>query len=177
MSNKLSLNLLIIDTHDPRTLGVGDLSFYPMGMQIVSPTIQITPPAFQRITLPYTAKQATFYNSNTLGLTNSDDDSQLVDLPDGVWKIKYSISPANTNFVEKSFLRSDYIQAKFAKALLTTDISSCDSSIKDADKLLLDEVWYYIQGAIADANTCNDTAAMDKYRIANKVLDRFLKTK
>lgn len=176
MNNKIKLDLLIIDTHDPLTLGVGDISFYPQGLSILSPTIEITPPGWNKVTLPFTAKNLTIYNSNLLGITCSDVECGYSDLPDGIWKIKYSITPANERFVEKSFYRTEAIQRNWATSFLYTDVNKCDGKAKLLQKQTLDEIWSLIQGAIADANECNDMAANNKYQLASSMLKNYNKT-
>lgn len=175
MNNNLNLDLLILDTHNTKTLGVGDISFYPQGIQIVNPSIQITPPSYPKVTLAYAAKNLTIYNSNTLGITCSDEECAMVDLPDGVWKIKYTITPANERLVEKSFLRTEKIQQQWGIAFLSSEIKGCDTRINQQQKDELDTIWDLIQGAIASANQCNDISAMNKYRLAESFLKKFTK--
>lgn len=174
MNNKLNLDILPLDTHNVQTLGLADISYYPMGLGIVSPSIEITPPSYTKVTLPFAHKSVTIYNSNILGLTCTDDDCDLIDLPDGVWKIKYTIAPAYENFVEKTFMRTEKIQQLWGEAFLGADLF-CKQRPPERVKEELDDIWYLIQGAIADANECNDKAAMDKYRLALQMLKHFSK--
>jgi hypothetical protein len=177
MSNNLRLDILVLDTHNPKTLGIGDISFYPQGLPIINPSIQITPPSFNRITLPYTAKNLTIYDSNILGITCGDSsiDCDSIDLPDGIWQIKYTITPATERYVSKSFLRTEKIQQEWGEAFLSTDINKGSSKSKELKKAELDDAWALIQGAVADANNGNDVEAMNKYRLASSMLKVFNK--
>jgi len=179
MNNKVNLNLLILETQEVELLGIGDTSWYPDNFQIITPTIQITPPSYPKITLPFTSKNLTIYNSTTLGISCTEPDPECgqIDLPDGIWKVKYTIAPADKYFVEKSFIRTMAIERQLGEGFLATDISNCTGTIKNQDKHALDRIIHLINGAIADANLCNDIAAMNKLRLAQSMLDNFLKTK
>lgn len=178
-SKKVTLNLLIIDTHNPKTLGIGDISFYPQGVSVINPSIQITPPTFKRVTIPFAYKNLTIYDSSSLEITCADStiDCDNIDLPDGIWKIKYTITPADTYFIDKSFLRTEKIQQTWAEAFLSTDIENGNSKLKELRKAELDDAWALIQGAVADANTGNDLEAMNKYRLADRMLKVFNKNR
>lgn len=169
-NNQVKLNILPIDTHDVRTLGLADISFYPQSVAIVNPTIQITPPGYNKLTIAFTAKNVTIYNSTILEI--SCDDEIMIDLPDGIWKVKYTITPADTYFVEKSFLRTEKIQQLWGDAFLCLN-ASCSDHAKKLMQEELEDIWFLIQGAIADANQCNDMEAMNKYRLAMSMLNSF----
>jgi hypothetical protein len=176
MNNKLNLDLLVVDTHNPQTLGIADTSFYPLGLQIITPSIQITPPSYPKITLPFASQNLTIYNSNILGITCIGGDCNgTVDLPDGIWKLKYTIAPANERLVEKSFMRTEKIQQQWGIAFLSAEIKGCDSRLNQQQKDELDTIFDLIQGAIASANQCNDISAMNKYRLAQSLLNKFIK--
>lgn len=170
-SNTLKLEILPLDTHNVQTLGLADISFYPQGLGVVSPTIQITPPSYNQVTIPFAYKTVTIYNSNILGLTCTDEDCDLIDLPDGIWKLKYSIAPAYQNFVERTFMRTEKIQQLWGNALLSLSLDC----VKDNGKQDLMDAWFLIQGAIADANECNEVEAMNKYRLAMSIIQVFNK--
>jgi hypothetical protein len=176
---KAKLDLEIQDLHNIELLGIGDISSYPTNFSIISPSIQITPPGYTKITLPFTPRTMTVYNSTIVGITCTDaeDDCGLVPLPDGIWKIKYTIAPSNEYFVEKSFIRTYSIERQLGNAFLCVDLNTCDAKIKLNDKYQLDRIQFLIQGAIADAALCNDIEAMNKYRLAESMLKNFLKTK
>jgi len=173
-NNIVNLDILPIDTHDVYTLGLADISHYAQGITIVDPTLQIWPPGYDKVTIPFTAKNVTIYNSNLLGLSCADEDCGLVPLPDGIWKIKYSISPHFQYVVDKTFIRTVKIEQIWGEAFLSVDLF-CNSRVDAKSKAELDEVWFLIQGAIAEANRCNDSEAMNKYRLAMSMLKVFKK--
>lgn len=169
------LDLLVLDTHNAYTLGIADLSQYPAGFPIVSPTLQIAPPGFPTVALPFTANSILILNSENLGLSTAGQDQ--VKLPDGIYRIKYTVNPANLYFVEKTFMRVDAIQERFDNAFMTADFSCADRHFLKAEQEKLNEIYYLIQEAIAAANKCANTLAMNLYNQASKLLDRFLEGK
>lgn len=177
MSNTPILDIIIPDVHSPLLLGIGDISYYPTGFSIVNPSIEITAPNSERITLPFTAQNFAVFNSNDLKLTCDVDPCDLLPLPDGIWEVKYSIAPSTTYCVTKKFLRVFNLLRRFEIAFMNVELMECSQQVKKQNHDVLDQIEYYIQGAIATANDCNYTKAMDLYREADKMLNLFLKTK
>jgi len=168
------LNLLFPETHDAQSLLIADISVYPVPYSIVNPTIEITVPGFNTLTLPFTAQGFTVYNSMSLEITCSDLDCELIDLPDGIYRVKYSITPAYRYFVNKSFLRINKLQEKFDTVYLRLDFMQCDQAIREEDFEVLDTIQTYINGAIAAANNCLDVLAMKLYGKASQAIDDFV---
>lgn len=169
------LDFTIVDTHSTLTLGVADISFYPSNFVVTNPTYEITPPSFLKATVVYQKSEVLFINSNSLNLTCVDNPNLLTDLPDGIWKIKQTIAPAIDFNTEKTFLRTTAIEQKFGKAFLKTDLIQCNQDIKIEQMKVLDEIYFYIQAAIAASNQCNNTLAMKLYGYANTMLDNFIR--
>lgn len=170
----LKLDLNFFDTHDLKTLGVVDTSRYPSNFTIINPTIEITPPSFEKKNITFHTNAFNIYNSNTLSLTCGACD--LADLPDGIWYIRYSISPAATNFVERSFIRMDKLKSRLEEIFLCTDITECDGNVKWEKLNSIDQIEVFINGAIAAANQCNNILAIKLYNVADKMITNFLKT-
>jgi hypothetical protein len=170
-------DIIILDTHNLKTIGVGDISYYPSSFTILNPTLEITPPEFPKVNIVVTAKGFTLLNSNDLQISCVTQDCDVVALPDGIWKIKYTFTPADTYKVEKTWLRADNLMSDFEKAFLSLDLSDCAAEVKTDDKNKLDNIWYFIQAAIAMANRGNLSRAMNTYRIASRQLSNYLNTK
>lgn len=172
MPTTLKLNLLVIPTYDTRLLGISDVSTYPSPP--VAPTIEIDIPSFGIVSLPFTPEEFNIFNSTIFGITDVGDD--LVPLPDGVYKIKYSIFPAYENYVEKTILRVDKLMEKFDTAFMNLDMMECDMAIKKQDKVQLNSIYYFISGAIAAANNCAIDTANKLYNQADKMLNNFIRS-
>ena len=164
-NNKPNLHLIFPDTHSPHLLGVADASYYPTTP--INPTIEITPPNTRKMVMPFAVGGMTTYNSNDLGITCEADFCSLVTLPDGIWEVKYSIAPSHEHNNTFKFIRVYNLNRRFEVAFLKTDLKECDTNVKEQDKEILDQINYFIQGAIATANDCNYTRAMELYHEAD----------
>lgn len=169
------LDFTVVDTHNTLTLGIADISFYPTDFDVINPTLEITPPSFPKATVVYTVGALTVFNSNTLNITCVNDVSLLIDLPDGIWTVKQTIAPPITYNREQTFIRTTKLEQKFGRAFLKTDLTQCSEGIRTEHMKVLDEIWFYIQAAIAAANQCNNLLAMNLYRLANTMVDNFLR--
>lgn len=168
----LRLDILVLPTYNTTTIGVADASTYPTDPPVVTaPTIEITVPGFDMISLPFVPTLNNVFTSVTLGLSDVGD---IQPLPDGVYQFKYSVTPASWNYVERSFMRIDLLQEKFDTAFMKLEIMECDGIIKKQAKVDLNTIYFYIQGAIAAANTCALDQATKLYIHADRALDIFI---
>jgi hypothetical protein len=171
---EVKLDITIIDTHNPFFLGVGDLSVYPNGFNIVSPSLQITPPGYNSVIVNFTPHNINLYNSENLGITCEGEDK--VKLPDGIYKIKYTITPAYKHSVERTFIRVDGLLESLDELFVSLDIAQCDKATSDSDMRKLNEINMYVQFAIASANKCANTYATESYLKALKLIRKYKET-
>lgn len=169
------LDLLLIDTHNSMSVGISDFSQYPTGFSIISPSLEITAPGFVSVNVTFEANSINIYTSENIGITCLGEEH--VELPDGIYNVKYTISPAYQYFVERSFIRVDKLQEKFDTAFMKLDIMQCDGPLRKQREEELDTINFYIQGAIAAANKCAGELAMKLYRKADKMLNYFITNK
>lgn len=170
----LRLDILVVPTYNTLTLGVADVSTYPVAPPISSPTIEITVPSFGKVTLPFVPNDFNIFNSTSLGITSVGD--PLLPIPDGVYYLKYSVAPSYLNYVEKTIIRVDKLQEKFDEAFMKLDMMECDRAIKTQQKVELNSIYFFIQGAIAAANNCAVAEANKLYAQADKMLTNFVKS-
>ena len=169
----LKLDILVIPTYNTKTLGIADASTYLTDPPVVfSPTIDITVPEFNLVSLPFIPQDFNIITSGMLGLTDPVD--APLPLPDGVYILRYSIAPAYLNYVEKSIMRVDQLQEKFDGAFMKLDMMECDKAIKTQAKVDLLTTYFFIQGSMAAANNCAVVEAEKLYAQADKMLTRFL---
>lgn len=169
----LNLDILVVPTYNINTLNVVDASVYPNDPPVVtSPTIEITVPGFDIVTLDFNVNSYNIFTSSSLQITAEGVNQPL---PDGVYHLKYSIAPAYENYVEKSFMRVDKLQQKFDEAFMKLDMMECDRAIKTQSKVELNSIYFFIQGAIAAANNCAIVEANKLYNQADKMLNSFMK--
>jgi hypothetical protein len=168
------LDLLILDTHNSKILAVGDASSYPTNFTTLAPTIQIKVPGYPEKTMSFVPKSIQVYNSESLGLSCEED--CVIELPDGLYRLVYSLTPAYKYWVEKYFLKVDKLYEKWDRAFLKTDILQCGER-KAQDLKILQEAETYIMGAIASANNCLHKDAIDAYQKASDMLDAFIENR
>lgn len=166
------LDFLVINTFNTTTLGVADTSVYTI--TTVAPTIEIVIPTINTVSLPFTPNDFNIFNSTSLGITAVG--ATLTPLPDGVYFIKYTISPALTYHVEHNIMRTNKIQEKFDNAFMKLDMMECDGSIRTQSKVTLNSIYYLIQGSIAAANTSAIVTANKLYKQADMMLNNFIKS-
>ena len=168
----LKLDILVIPTYNVTTLGVADASIYPTNPPVVSgASIEITVPALGTFIRPFSVNDFNIFTTSNLGITPVGVDQPL---PDGVYRLKYSVAPAYQNFVEKSIMRVEQIQEKFDGAFMKLDMMECDSAIRTQAKVVLSSINFMIQGSIAAANNCAIDTANKLYMQANRQLDYFI---
>ena len=168
-----TLDILVINTYTTKNLGIADISTYDPLLVIQAPSISITIPGFSiPVVLPFVPDDFNVYNSISLGLSAFPNQTPL---PDGVYYLKYTITPATTYFVNKSIMRTELIQEKFDDAFMKLDMMECDSAIRTQAKVDLNSIYYMIQGSIAAANNCAVDTANKLYIQADRQLNNFIK--
>lgn len=95
-----------IDTGDSRFLRIIDNSFYNPDITVENAILEITVPGGTcPVYFNTTREFNTVFNSSTLGILPTNSYNGLVGLPDGVYKIKYSIKPNNIIYQEFDHMR------------------------------------------------------------------------
>ncbi|MEI6186994.1 MAG: hypothetical protein WCP46_00635 [Alphaproteobacteria bacterium] len=169
------LDLLLIDTHSAKSIGISDFSQYPTNYSIISPTLEITASGFSPVTIPFTVNSINIFTSLNLNITCGGQ--EIEDLPDGIYTIKYSIAPAYINNVTRSFIRIEKLQEKFDTAFMKLDILQCDGPLRAQKEEELNSIYYYIQEAVACANKNAPDLALKLYKKADKMLNYFIQHK
>ena len=169
----MTLDILVINTYNTKTLGIADISSYNTNPpNVVSPTMAITIPGYTvPVSVPFIPQDFNVYNSASLGLSPYP---AITPLPDGVYYLKYTVVPTNVNFVEKNIMRTEAIQEKFDNAFMKLDMMECDLAIKTQSKVVLNSIYYMIQGSIAAANNCAVDTANKLYVQADNMLNNFI---
>jgi hypothetical protein len=165
------LDILVIPTYNTLTLGVADASTYDGTPS--APTMDITIPGFGDVSIPFNINDFNVYNSTILGITQMGD--PLLPLPDGLYTLKYTITPANEYFVVRNIMRVEQLQEKFDAAFMKLDMMECDLAIKTQQKVDLTSINFFIQGSIAAANNCAIDTANKLYNQASKMLNNFMR--
>jgi len=169
----LNLDILVIPTYSTKTMGIADISTYPDSPPVQAPTLEVTIPGFGLVSIPFTPNDFNVLNSGILELTSPGD--TLSPIPDGIYTLRYSVTPSYLNYVTKSIMRVEQLQEKYDEAFMKLDMMECDLAIKKQSKVELTTIYFLIQGAIAAANNCAIDTANLLYKQASKQLDNFIK--
>jgi hypothetical protein len=169
----LKLDILVIPTYNVLSLGVMDASTYPTDPpDVESPSIKITVPGFGDTILPFDVNAFNLYTTANLGITEVGSEQPL---PDGIYRLLYTVAPAYLNYVERTIMRTEKIQEKFDRAFLQLDLMECDGAIKTQSTVTLNAINFFIQGAIAAGNNCAEYEANKLYTQADNMLNNFLR--
>lgn len=96
-------------------------------------------------------------------------------LPDGLYRIKYSICPHDEVYVDYFHLRVTKLMNRYYNLLCDLDISGCEPSEDLRDDLnRLREIRSYIEAAKAKVEVCHDIdKGMELFDYAKKLMDKF----
>lgn len=172
------LSLEVPDTLNSGVLRVVDTSVYNSQIAITCPELVITPPGFTNsILFAQPEIQPGFIVNLTacdLGLQTSQCGSTFYQIPDGIYVIKYSVSPNDIVYVEYNHLRITAALKMVEEVLCDLDLGACEppTSIKDVlNNVTL--VKRYLDAAKAKVEFCHEPQkGMELYNYAVKMLKK-----
>lgn len=180
MANHI-LSLEVPDTLNKCALRLVDTSIYMTMPAPQCPILLITLPGFN-VPTQFT-QSSTFDTGFILTITGCDLGIQIAncgttycDLPDGIYIIKYSVSPNDIVYVEYNHLRTTIAMNKIKKIYCDLDMGACEPQEKIKDKLnKLTLLERQLEAAKAKVEYCHEPKkGMDLYRYVVKQLDKML---
>jgi hypothetical protein len=156
-------------------LSILDTSVYALSIPVTCPTLNVTVPGFN-----YSTQLTIIPGDNTI-LTACDLQLQVVgcditlnDLPDGIYVIKYSVSPHDQLFVEYNHLRISKALNIYNNILCNLDLATCEPPEKIKKKLeKLQMARMYLDAAKAKVEFCHEPAnGMSLYNYAVKLMKK-----
>jgi hypothetical protein len=178
MVSRLSLD--VIETTNTKVLRLVDSSQYNQGIDIDCARLLITPPGFTDAVL---ISVDPFFNlsinSNNLLLTQVSREQDMVDIPDGVYVIHYSIAPNDKVWVEYNHLRITQILKSYSQKLCSI-FNNCDLTPKQRNEKLeeLRKIKSMIEGAKSLVEWCKSSKkGLELYQYALKKLNKFSECK
>lgn len=161
------LDLQLVETYKLGTIAFADISRYIPNAN--NPSFEITVPGYSKINVPFTPSIVNIYNAVNLEISNDSDENTY--LPDGIYNIKYSVAPNNVYFIERSFMRTSYIDSLYKRTFLQIDNGcDCNPSIKKELKEELRDIKLLIDGSVAAADNCDISMANRLYRKAFEMI-------
>jgi hypothetical protein len=178
----MARHVLSLDAHDTLNctiLRIEDTSVYTSDLKIECPILEITLPGFTSAVQIGDDKIDSGFRLNLtacdLGVQSNDCGTNYSNLPDGVYVIKYSISPNDTVYVEYNHLRVSQLLNNLQKVLCELDIAACDpNTVTEAKLRELHLIREFINAAKAKVETCHEPKkGMELYTYAKKLLSKF----
>jgi len=148
---------------------------------IICPTLNITVPGFGYSNQIEGTTMTNFVNTGHITLTacdlqlqNTNCGTQYYNIPDGIYIIKYSVSPNDTVYVEYNHLRISHALNKYYNILCDVDAAACDPPFKIKQKLEeLRLIFMYLQAAKSKVEFCLEPQkGMSLYNYALKLLNK-----
>jgi hypothetical protein len=148
---------------------------------VTCPTLNITVPGYGYSIQIEGTKMTDFVNNGhttitacDLNLQTSDCGTSFVDIPDGIYIIKYSVSPNESVYVEYNHLRITQAMNKYYKILCDVDANGCEPTEKVKQKLQdLRMIKMYLEAAKSKVEFCHEPQkGMSLYNYAVKLLDK-----
>lgn len=176
MAIKHRLALDILDTSCDHVLKISDSSVYGIGLPVECLRLEITLPGFYQPV--YLENIEPGFNEAismiTLGYQEADVEV-LNAFPDGLYTIRYSVSPNDKVYVIYNHLRTTCITNEYYRELCKLQLATCEPS-KDVMQKLNDlrYIKMLIDAAKAKAEYCDScVAATDMLLYARKMLSKY----
>lgn len=175
------LSLEAPDTMNKCILRIVDTSVYNQDIPAKCPVLWVTVPGFQYSVQFTDSTDVVVTPGFILNLTACDLEIQSSncgtvynDLPDGIYSIKYAVSPVEHVYVEYNHLRMTKALTKYQAILCDLDIAACDPPTSVKDKLnQLRLIRMYLDAAKAQVEYCHQAKkGMELYNYAMKQLDK-----
>jgi hypothetical protein len=174
------LSLEVPETATNWVMRIMDTSVYSDTIEIDCPILEITAPGFRTsVQIGTDSGLEPNFNVNltacNLELQTADCGTVFSKLPDGVYVIKYSVSPNDSVFVEYNHLRMTKAILAYQEVLCDLDVAACEPNAETEKKLKdLRKIKMYLDAAKAKVEIChNPTKGMELYSYAVKLLGKF----
>lgn len=185
MAIRHTLALDIPETACENILRIWDASVYGDGLEIDCPRLDIYLPGFSlpiyyvnndAISPPAVLEPGFVKNFSTsdLGITTADSVPQA--FPDGLYTIKYSVSPNETVYVEYYHLRTTQLMNRYYKEVCKIQLQACEPTAEQHQKMHdLRYIKMYIDAAKSKAEYCHSPIqAIEMYQYAEQLLAKYL---
>jgi hypothetical protein len=157
-------------------LSINDTSVYSPLVPITCPTLNVTVPGFAySCQFDVTPGFNQILTACDLQLQTQQCGEVYAALPDGIYIIKYSVSPNDVVYVEYNHLRITQALIRYNKALCDLDLAACEPSAKVQQKLeKLRMIRMYLDAAKAKVEYCHEPQkGMSLYNYAIKLLNKY----
>lgn len=169
------LSLEVPTVMNPCILTVMDTSVYTDLIPVVCETLNVTVPGFQySVQMDVSAGFIMNITACDLNLQTENCGTEYVDIPDGIYIIKYSVSPNDVVYVEYNHMRITKALNRYYNILCRLDVADCDPPFKIKQKLeQLNLIKMYLEAAKSKVEFCHEPQkGMTLYNYALKLLNK-----
>jgi len=173
------LSLEAPDTMTPCILRVVDTSVYNSDVEVKCQILEITLPGFnQAVQFGEDDIDLGFIRNFTacdLQVQIDDCGTTFSDLSDGIYILKWSVSPNDQIYVEYNHLRITNALIRYNMVLCELDMGTCEPDAELAKKMKdLNQIRMYLDAAKAKVEICHEPLkGMELYNYAITLLDKF----
>ncbi len=175
-SHRLSLETPF--TSNLNILRLDDTSVYTSLISATCPQLLITVPGFNySVVIPESRLTQGFrliLTACDLEIQTSNCDSEFSELPDGIYAIRYAVSPHEYVYVEYNHLRITKALSELSKLWCEFDLCPTDLDRDKSEHLQkLLTIKGYLESAKAKVEDCRDSSkGMDLYNYALKLIEK-----
>jgi hypothetical protein len=179
MATTHNLALDIPDTACETIIRIVDASIYAEGLPVTCGNLQIYMPGF---TNPVSISDETVetgnfalnLNAETLGLIPSSG-STVMELPDGLYTVKYSVCPIEDIYVQYYHLRMTCTMNSYYREICKVQLQNCEPTPEQHQKMHdLRYIKMFLDAAKAKAEYCHSPKdAIDMFEYAKKLLKKY----
>jgi hypothetical protein len=153
-----------------------DTSVYSPLVGLQNPRLEVVVPGFKYTSeLSFIPESSPTLTACDLGLQTENCGTSYVNLPDGIYSIKYIVDPSCQVYVKYNHLRITCALNTYEKILCNLSIADCDPPAKTKQKLRdLQLIRTYLDAAKAKVETCHENQeGMTLFNYAVKLLNKF----
>ncbi len=169
-----NLEVRIEPTNNCKILKVVENSIYNPDITVENAILEITVPGYNcAVIFNVTPGFTLLLNSSTLEIAPAASYATLLPLPEGIYKIKYSIKPNKYLSVEYDYLRNCQQFQKYIVAVCAFFNKKCNLCDSDIVKYRKDLIWIrdLIEAAKFKVEECGDPIeGLELYNEANRLI-------
>ena len=177
MASKHQLSLELPDTNNVKILRVTDTSLYSDSLEVKCGALQIISPGFNvPVTIETLPNFHLVLNACTLSMISTGCSEDAPAIPDGIYVIKYSVSPNDKVYVEYNYLRVTQTLNLYNNILGNLELGGCEPGSDLMAKLQeLNLIKSFIDAAKVNVEDVHEpNRGMELLLYAKKRLDKLL---
>jgi hypothetical protein len=175
---KHTLSLEVPTVTNEKILRIVDMGIYSDSLPVQCARLEITVPGFLSPAVIDTEKNyAVNITSFDLGLQKTPIEDEHYPLPDGIYVIRYSVSPNEKVFVEYNHLRMTRVLNTYYSALCQVGLGPCEPEIETKEIVRQFQlVRSFLDAAKAKVEYCHEPyKGMELFLYAQRSLDKLLR--